>query len=411
MGRAGRAGGWNTGNPPSISTAQSPTWIMRWWCGHNSTRFVRSVQPPWAQCTTWWATHHCGGASHPGKAHPPSRWASARRCARVASRCSRPTNSGSPAAPSTIGTTRASHASRNASSAAIAADEPPAPNPSNPAPAPEVRASSGTVTVSATGCPFSTPRSPTASNRRASSTRPSPLRSAVERSSRACPAPSGGTGAVSGDSALRRTAADSVSNQPRASNPDPCGRNANRLRVGFGSRGRGPSGSSSARARLPSLSTASGSRVRAWATRSASSTGRCSPRCGGSEARTRMITRTCSAVTAPSSKASASTGSSGSTWSPVIRNSGESFRAASTRARAVDDPTFCTVRSRSAVSRNPFASARPRVATSATRATRDADSRLIRSWTAATTTRRSSSSVCQSSSTHLILIDHVFDSR
>ena len=83
------------------------------WCReHSSTRLTSSVAPPWLQKTMWWASHHVAGAPQPGKAHPPSRAARARRCARLARR---PTDSMRTIAPwrsSTTSSTMTSHAWR-----------------------------------------------------------------------------------------------------------------------------------------------------------------------------------------------------------------------------------------------------------------------------------------------------------
>ena len=68
-----------------------------WWCrAHSITRFARSVAPPALQATTWWTSVPSGGQAQPGTMQPPSRTASALRCAGVASRWARPTSNGAP---------------------------------------------------------------------------------------------------------------------------------------------------------------------------------------------------------------------------------------------------------------------------------------------------------------------------
>jgi len=65
---------------------------------------ARSVGPPSAQCTRWWASVQAPGRSQPGKAHPsPSRRASARRWDAVNNLRARPTSSGWPSPSSTTG--------------------------------------------------------------------------------------------------------------------------------------------------------------------------------------------------------------------------------------------------------------------------------------------------------------------
>ena len=68
--------------------------------------------PPLIQCSTWWASQALGGRRQPGKAQCPSRATSASQIPMVTSRFQRPTSSGIPSPPMTIGTTSASQQSR-----------------------------------------------------------------------------------------------------------------------------------------------------------------------------------------------------------------------------------------------------------------------------------------------------------
>nr|WP_250549088.1 hypothetical protein [Pseudonocardia sp. H11422] len=130
---------------------------------------------------------------------------------------------------------------------------------------------------------------PVSRARRARSTSASPSRSAGVRGSGV---PSvAGAGAASGDSAVRRTAAASRSNQPRASNP--------------------------------------------W------------PQAGASPASTARITATWSADTADSATAAAVTGNAAGTSWPVTDRPGSTSRAAASRARAAARVTFWVQRSSS----------------------------------------------------------------
>ena len=80
--------------------------------------FDRSVAPPFAQCTTWCASHQVDGREHPGNVQPPSRIHSAFNIFGGQSLSVLPTSRISPGVPSTIGINDASHARRRTVSGA-----------------------------------------------------------------------------------------------------------------------------------------------------------------------------------------------------------------------------------------------------------------------------------------------------
>ena len=171
--------------------------------------FDRSVAPPFAQCTTWCASHQVDGREHPGNVQPPSRIHSAFNIFGGQSLSVLPTSRISPGVPSTIGINDASHARRRTVSGANRS-----PVNVDPLPVLSRRLSKSMVTnrvaLSVTGTP-----SAAATPRRTISMSASPRRWSEPR--RSGPPSVLGRGAARGPSAASRTADASGSRRSRYS--------------------------------------------------------------------------------------------------------------------------------------------------------------------------------------------------
>src|SRR6478672_2287666 len=109
----GRGGQVCQVTPVVVTVAvRSRSWTSVWCRGQSRAPLVRSVGPPWRQCTTWWASHQVAGTVQPGRLQPWSRVVRARRWARVNRRRLRPRSRGSLLPPRTRGMISASQAIR-----------------------------------------------------------------------------------------------------------------------------------------------------------------------------------------------------------------------------------------------------------------------------------------------------------
>lgn len=138
----------------------------------------RSVRPPRDHSMMWWASHHEGGRSQPGKRHPPSRAASAMRCRGENSRCDRPRSTTCPVESMMIGVTPASHTARSTVSMLTGCCEPSM----RPAPLRDRRSASRTSSCTA-GRAEPMARASTDPPRRTSSTNASAATCSTVRSS------------------------------------------------------------------------------------------------------------------------------------------------------------------------------------------------------------------------------------
>jgi hypothetical protein len=134
-------GGVNVGlrSGPRV-TVHASWWINRWWKPQRATPLSRSVDPPSTQDTIWCISHHFGGRSQPGNAHPRSRSTTATRAAPVNNRRARPTSTGTPAPSRTTGRIRASHAIRRTAAADSSSPVSSVPTPVQPSTSPTATA-------------------------------------------------------------------------------------------------------------------------------------------------------------------------------------------------------------------------------------------------------------------------------
>lgn len=99
----------------AVWTTCPASWSRRpmvWCLAQSGAALERSVAPPSAQCTRWWASHQAAGASQCGKVQCRSRRQRARIGPGVNSRTVRPWSSISPRLPRTTGMMPASQAIR-----------------------------------------------------------------------------------------------------------------------------------------------------------------------------------------------------------------------------------------------------------------------------------------------------------
>ena len=251
---------------------------------------------------------------------------------RLTSRRVRPTSSGSPADPSTIGTSSASHAHRRARSADNSPAQRARAEREQPGPGAGLSTDSGTVSVTCGRCPPSTGSAPPSSARLASSTSPSPSRSALVRGSRSplrkAQAPTTATARCAPPSRLPCSASRAGRTPCRATAsaaacaPDrPAGAAAHPDRAS------------------PRPPTELADRIRIEGARVLGQLGlQRGPVIGQVRRNHRQhswIACTCSSVTAASATAAANPGSSAASSSPTTDRRGITASAARTRARAV----------------------------------------------------------------------------